>query len=281
MGVLYYLNGKVSEEEPKVSSQDRGYNFGDGIYEVIRSYDGKFFALDDHVERLFKSASLIDMNLPYSKEEIRKIITDFYKQSNNPEAAVYVQITRGATSRSHTYSRDLKPIFFMFSKPMEDKPIEFYERGFKAVTAHDGRWDICQAKTVSLLYNVLAKQKAKDAGCREALFIRGNGEVTEGGSSNLFIVRDGILKSRPADNRILSGITRKHVIELAGKNKIPYRNEIFYKEDLMDASEVFITGTTSEVTPIVEIDGKKVGTGKTGEITDKLIHAYHDMTRNL
>ncbi len=281
MSELYYLNGTVYEEEPKVSSQDRGYNFGDGIYEVAKGYDGKLFALDDHVERLFKSASYIDLRLPYSPDEFLKIINDFYDQSGNPSAVLYLQITRGAASRSHTYGRDLKPVIFMYSKPAEDRPIEYYQNGFKVITVHDGRWDMCQAKTVSLLYNILAKQKAKDAGCREAIFIRDNGEVTEGGSSNLFIVKDGILRTRPADNRILSGITRKYVIKLARENGIIFKDEIFHREDLMTADEVFITGTTTEVSPVVEIDGKAVADGKPGEITNKLIRSYHNLTRGL
>lgn len=281
MGLLYYLDGKVSDEEPKVSAQDRGYNFGDGIYEVIRSYRGKLFALDDHVERLYRSASYIDLRLPYSPDEFTAVITDFYNKSGNPDAALYLQVTRGATMRNHTYERDLKPVVFMYSKPVEDKPVEYFENGFKAQTVHDGRWDMCQAKTICLLYNILAKQKAKDAGCDEAIFIRENGEVTECGSSNLFIVKDGILKTHPADNRILSGITRKYVIEVARKNGVHFRNEIFYKEDLMTADEVFMTGTLTEISPFVEIDGTAVGNGKPGEITMKLLHAFYNMVRGI
>ncbi|TZE81063.1 D-amino-acid transaminase [Calorimonas adulescens] len=281
MALLYYLDGEILEEEPKVSAQDRGYNFGDGVYEVIRSYRGKLFALEDHVERLFRSASYIDLKLPYSPDEMSKLITDFYNKSGNPEAAVYLQITRGAAVRNHTYERGMKPVVFMYSKPLDDKPLSYYEGGFKAITVHDGRWDMCQAKTICLLYNILAKQKAKDAGCDEAIFVRDNGEVTECGSSNLFIIKDGILKTHPADNRILSGITRKYVIEVARKNGVHFRNEIFYKEDLFTADEVFMTGTLSEISPFVEIDGKTVGNGKPGEITLKLLHSFYEMVRSV
>jgi|SRR5690625_324526 len=263
----------IDREDTSVDIEDRGYQFGDGVYEVVRIYEGEAYELDRHVERLFRSAKEIDVILEYTIDELKNAIKNLIDENNVLDGGVYFQVTRGVAPRSHSYDRSVKshlvgyPLYFT-------RPEEKQKQGVTAITVEDLRWLRCDIKSLNLLYNVMMKQKANDNEAFEGIFIR-DGVVTEGTSTNVFIVKDGIYKTHPVNNMILNGITRQRILELFEENNLAVEETEFTKADLFEADEVFITSTTSEVMPICEIDDQKIGDGqvgaKTKEIYDLLI----------
>jgi len=267
MPTIVYLNGqKVDYENAKVSIEDRGFQFGDGLYEVIHVYNGRFFHLDRHLARLEEGAEQIYLNLDFGLSNLENICRKAVKESGYANASVYIQVTRGAAVRQHAFPDDIKCTWIVIVRESKGNPPEFYENGITCITVPDERWERCNIKTVQLLANCIAKEKAKRAGSFEAIFHKG-GAVREGSSSNVFIVKDNKLLTHPADNRILHGITRGVVLELAEQNKIDYAEQVFTLEDLFNADEVFLTGTTTEIMPVVKVDGKIIGDGVPGPMT--------------
>lgn len=264
------LNGKlVQRENAKVDIEDRGFQFGDGIYEVIRVYHKKMFMLEEHIERLFASAEKISMNIPYSTAELQEKLEQLVDVNKLELGIVYLQFTRGVAPRGHAFPEsDITSSFVAYTKEMKQPLLEI-DQGVSAITLEDIRWLRCDIKSLNLLGNLLAKQKAKQAGCFEAIQIRGE-VVTEGSSSNVSIVKNGTIYTHPANQFILNGITRQKVISLCRENHIPLKEETFTFDELLDADEVFLTGTTTEVMPIIELDGKKIGKGKPGLVTKQL-----------
>jgi D-alanine transaminase len=259
-------------KQPPVSIQDRGYNFGDGVYEVIRIYHGKYYTLDEHIDRLFRSASEIRMNIPVNKKEMMNLLHALLtKNQFQGDGIVYLQITRGAAPRNHSFSPDMKPVMIAFIREMA-RPLESISNGVKAVTVPDIRWLRCDIKSLNLLPNVLAKQEAADQGCYEAILHR-NDMVTEGSSSNIFLVKEGKVYTHPANHYILNGITRTKVKEFCNELHIPFIEQPFSISEL-ENGEVFLSSTTSEIMPIIEIDGKTVGSGVPGRITTMLQEAF-------
>ncbi|HVB10973.1 MAG TPA: aminotransferase class IV [Bacillota bacterium] len=270
IGLDVYLNGEfVPYEKATVSVEDRGLLFADGIYEVVRTYRGKLFALEPHLDRLVRSAALMRLPLP-PREEIRSAIEECARRSGLPEAAVYVQVTRGAPGpRKHAMPKESRPTIFMIARdaPLPDpKPIS---KAVACITVPDLRWHMCNVKSVGLFLNTLAKTQAEEAGAAEAIFVR-DGVVTEGSSTNLFAVIDGVLRTHPEGPHILSGITRLHIIEVAKELGIPVREEAFGVTDMLRASEVFYTGTNSEAIPVGLIDGHVIGEGTPGPVAARV-----------
>lgn len=269
-----YLNGEyLPLEQGRVSIEDRGFQFGDGVYEVIRVYRGKPFRLSKHLARLEQSVKGIELPLPEPPAKIeeicRKVVQGF------EEAQIYLQVTRGAAPRMHAFPQEIRPTFVAYASAVQ-RPADDRVYTLKSVT--DDRWGRCHLKTICLLANILGKQQAVKAGCDEGLFVRGDGTVTEGTSSNAFFVRDGALFTHPADHRILNGVTREAVLEIARQQGVRVRHQAVTMTEAMASEEVFMTGTTTEIMPAVSIDGKPVGSGKAGPVSLKLRAAYRDLT---
>ncbi|WP_240338396.1 D-amino-acid transaminase [Peribacillus alkalitolerans] len=259
----------IEREHAKVDIEDRGYQFGDGVYEVIRIYNGKMFTSDGHLDRLYESAKKISITIPYQKEKIKDLLHQLIAENELKHGIVYMQITRGTSPRNHVFpDASIEPVLTASTKEYP-RPTELMEQGIKVITLEDIRWLRCDIKSLNLLGNVLAKQKAVDVGCFEAIQHR-NGTVTEGSSSNVSIVKDGLVFTHPANHLILNGISRQVMLTTCEKSSIPLKEESFSLEQLMNADEVFISGTTVEITPVVEIDGIRIGEGKMGPITSRL-----------
>ncbi|WP_216831728.1 D-amino-acid transaminase [Alkalihalobacterium elongatum] len=253
MNYVLYQNRIIPKNELHIDMDDRGYMFGDGIYEVVRVYNGIPFAMQEHLDRLQQSAEALDMSVPYSMEAIHELIHTLIEKNNITNGIVYFQLTRGIEPRNHLYSREIEPVLSGFSKPLETN-MELQKHGIDAWMTKDIRWLRCDIKTINLLGNIMAKREASDQGCHEALQHR-DGLVTEGSSSNFFMVKDDIIYTHPSTNLILNGITRRLVIDLAKEIDAIIEEKTFTLEDLKNADEVFITSTTMEVTPVRSIKG--------------------------
>ena len=267
MGKIIY-NGELKERSAiQIDVEDRGYQFGDGVYEVIRVYNGKLFAADMHLNRLMDSAKLIQLKVPFTVAEIKEKTKELITAQSLEYGIVYMQLTRGISPRNHAFPiGEVDPVFIAYTK---DMPYTGSKPGVKAVTVEDIRWLRCNIKSLNLLGNILAKQQAVEAGCDEAIQHR-DGMVTEGSSSNVAIIVKGTLKTHPATNLILNGITRQILLKLCADNGLSFIEEPFTISDMMAADEVLYTSTGVEVTPIIAIDGQLIADGKPGVITRKL-----------
>ena len=262
-------NGEiVKEQDLEISKEDRGYQFGDGIYEVIRVYEGDLFTATEHIDRFYASAEKIRITVPYTKDVFHKMLHDLVELNNIENGQVYVQITRGAAPRNHQFPENAEPVVVGYTKSVE-RPVEFLENGVKAVLIEDVRWLRCDIKSLNLLGNVMAKQQAYEEGYFEAILHRGD-TVTEGSSSNMYGIKDGVLYTHPATNLILNGITRRVIFELCEELGIEVVETAFTKQQALEMDEFFLSSTTSEVMPVIEISGQKIADGTPGEMTRKL-----------
>lgn len=256
----------------RVDLEDRGYQFGDGVYEVIRFYEQKPYELDAHLRRLRDSAAAIRIPLPTTKEQLAANIDRLLKQCGCQNGIIYLQLTRGVAPRGHLFPEPAQPVLTGYVTPVE-RPVDALQNGITAVTKEDIRWLRVDIKTINLLPNTLAKQEAHEAGAQEAIFVR-DGFVTEGSSSNVFGIRAGICYTHPANHFILNGITRRVVLRLLDAANIPVKEEAVSKEELYDMDELFITSTVQEVCPVVRVDGRTIGNGQPGPITRQLQAAF-------
>jgi D-alanine transaminase len=263
------LNGQIIDrDKAKVDIEDRGYQFGDGIYEVIRVYNGKLFTVDEHLERLYQSAEKISMTISYTLEELKGLFTSLVQRNNLKDGIVYLQFTRGVAARQHHFPQsNVEAAFSAYTKEME-RPKDKLENGVHAKLVEDVRWLRCDIKSLNLLGNIMAKQEAAEAGCFEAILHRGD-TIMEGSSSNMFIVKDGAVKTHPATNLILNGITRRVILDICQEQGITVKEEEFTIEELLAADEIFLASTTSEVMPIVKVESGFTSESP-GEITKKL-----------
>ncbi|MBM7555559.1 D-amino-acid transaminase [Halanaerobacter jeridensis] len=280
MSNIAYVNGEfVALEEATVSIEDRGFQFGDSIYEIIKLYNGKLFKLEDHIQRLFNSAHQIRLDLDYSKEELKELTQQVLEKNKNSErkeaGGLYIQITRGAAPRSHSFSSDLEPTVIMYLLPAKKIESEIREEGVTAITMPEQRWQHCNIKTNNLLPNILTSHRAKKEGADEGIFVTEEGMVTEGTSSNVFIVNNDKILTHPADGEILPGITRELVLELAA-DKFNVQEKKFSLKELYQADEVFITSTPKEVLGVIEVDDKQIAQGEVGPITKEIHKLYQN-----
>ncbi len=268
-----YLNGEyLPLSKAKVSVLDRGFLFGDGVYEVIPSYNGKFFRLEEHLQRLESSLSNIRLGVSYSLEKWQEILQPLL--DGTKDQYIYLQITRGvAPKRDHAFPAS--PVPTIFAMCSEIQHFEGRDVGVKAVTMEDNRWEMCNVKATTLLANILLRQQAIEQGCAEAILVK-NGYVTEGAASNLFAVIDGVLMTPAKSGDILPGITRDVVIELAHENHITVKEDIISLEALQMASEIWVTSSTREIIPVVELDGKDVADGSPGPVWQKMNRLFQD-----
>lgn len=274
-----FINGEfIDISKPVIPIQERGHQFGDGVYEVVRVYQSTPVLLDEHLERLEKSAQAIQLSLPYSIAEIKKLITEGLNRSGIQEAEVYFQVTRGIADRNHLFP-DVKPSFTMTIRPVRTIPDELYSTGIKVMTVEDERWANCYIKSLNLLPNILAKQLANNHGNYEAIFIN-SGFVKEGSSTNVFVVKNNIIYTAPATKGILNGITRQTIIKLASKLDIEVREEHFSLDFFQDADEAFITSTIIELLPISHVNKVSIQQVN-GPITRVLHDAYQELCKKV
>lgn len=266
--IILYNDQFVSKEDVHISMDDRGYYYGDGIYEVFRIYDGKLFEKDAHMSRLMRSAQAVRITLPCSITELEQRLEQLVKLNGINVGTLYMQITRGESSRALPFP-DAPSILLGYCTEVQ-RPVATMKSGITAMTIPDIRWLRCDIKSLNLLPNVLAKQEAVDHGFAEAILHR-DGVVTECSASNIMVVHEGKLFTHPADHLILHGITRSVVLKLAEQEGIPVELRAFTLEELFKADEAFICGTTVEITPIISIDNKPVG-----QRWDKLADATDD-----
>ncbi|MDB5100214.1 MAG: dat [Cyanobacteria bacterium RYN_339] len=268
---LVWIDGDIRPiDGATVPLEDRGFMFADGVYEVLRAYAGRLFATHDHLERLARSAAGIRLALPLTTPEIGEVVVELMEQTGLGDAEVYIQATRGAARRNHLFP-DVPGRLVIWVRPPRAMNADLWAKGCKAITLVDERWARCDLKTVSLLPNVLAKQAAYDAGAYEAVLVR-DGFVTEGSASNLFLVLNGELVTPVADNRILPGITRAHVLRLAERLEIPFVERNVCDDELPLAQELFFTSTSLEVLGVAELDGRALAAP--GPVTTRLAEAF-------
>jgi D-alanine transaminase len=278
--IVYLNNSYLSSDDAFISPLDRGFLFADGVYESIRTYNKKLFRYNDHLERLKRSLREIEIDFE-GCDSIEYIIYELIKKNKvKNEALVYLQITRGSTStRTHCFPESkINPTVFISVKDYKPIKNEFY-KGIKTILEEDLRWLRCDIKSTSLLPVVLANQKAAEAGAEEAVLVR-NGLITEGTHTNFFAVKDETVFTAPASNFVLDGITKKVVLELCKQLKIKVREEHIRKDEMKNYNEFFITSTTKEITPVIQIDDWKIKGRTEGAITKKLQVAFNELTIN-
>lgn len=271
-----YLNGRfLPREEAFLSVDDRGFLFGDGIYEVTAAYRGRLMRWPRHLARVEKG--LKALRIDYDPSELEAVHYQLLRENGlegAPVSYVYLQITRGAAPRTHQFpSTPVPPTVYLFAGEYQRPPRERWEQGFRAVTVPDQRWARVDIKTVQLLPNVLAKQAAVDRGADEVIFVK-DGLAIEGALNNFFVVFGRTVVTHPCSNQILAGITRELVLELCGRLGFPVEERPIPVEEMFQADEAFHTGTLTEVKPCVEVDGRPIGTGKVGPVTRALFDAF-------
>jgi len=275
-----YLNGEyIPAEEARVPIDDRGFLFADGVYEVARVYDGRIFKMAEHLRRMSEGLAAIRIEFPDIgglAQVAERLLEENGLRSGS--ATIYIQVTRGVAPRKHAFPAGVQPTVFLAARAYQDAPASYWSDGVAAIRYPDIRWARCDIKSVALLPNVLANQAAHEVDAFEALFVR-DGVVIEGSHSNLAAVIGGAVVTYPRSNYILPGITRDTVLRLAPDLGIPVREGPIYDHELFQVEELFLLGTTTEVMPIVQVDGKQIGGGKPGAVTKRLLEAYRKATR--
>lgn len=276
---LVYLNGEfLPPERAMVSAFDRGFVFGDGIYEVIPVFGRRLFRLSHHLARLQRSLSEVRLPNPLNAGEWEKIFARLIEDVDADDQSVYLQITRGPAPRDHAFPTDVRPTVFAYAQPMKPPAPGSLAQGVAVITASDIRWLRCDIKATALLANALLRQQATDRGATEAILIR-DGIVTEGAASNIFVVQNGTIYTPPNGPFILPGITRDLVLELARAHNIPVREQALPETMLFGAEEIWITSSTREILPVTRLNDRPVGTGRPGPLNDRMHALYQDYKR--
>ena len=276
---IVYLNGEFMPlNEARVPVLDRGFIFGDGVYEVIPVYSRHAFRLVEHLHRLQKSLDSIRLANPHSDAEWSQLVQEMIERNDGDDQSIYFQITRGVAKRAHEFPAQVKPTVFMMSTPLLTPPQEQIDHGIACITGTDFRWLMCDVKSVTLLGNCLLKQTAVDAGAAEIVLFR-DGHLTEAAACNVLVVQDGVLLAPPKDNLILPGITYNVVLELAAANQIPLEMRAASEQEVRAAQEIWITSSTKEVLAVTCLDGAAVGDGKPGPLFRRMHALYQDFKR--
>ena len=271
-----FLNGQwLPADQAQISVFDRGFLFGDGIYEVLPVYGHHLLRLDEHLSRLSNSLEEVGIRNPYSDNEWRELFCNLLLQNNAENCAIYLQVTRGSSGgRDHSIPTNIEPTVFACVNPLPILPEAVKENGVSAITREDIRWHRCHIKAITLLANVLLKEEGTAEGCNETLLVR-DGKISEGASSNVFAVINGTLVTPPKGPELLPGITRDLVLELAEKQQgLSVEQRIMSADELNNASEILITSSTRELYPVTNLDGQAVGSGKPGPVWQQLFAAY-------
>lgn len=253
--------------------EERGLQFGDGVYEVIRIYEGRPYLLKEHIARLFRSLQAIHIELTMNANQLIVHLHQLIEINDMYEDGfIYLQVTRGSAERNHPFPAEVEPNLYAYIKHRE-RPLEQILNGVKVITLPDERWENCYIKSLNLLPNVLARQKATEQQAFEAILHR-DSTITEGSASNVFLVKDGTIFTHPESKHILSGCVRSAIIRFAEENNIPIHEKAFTLNDIQTADEMFLTSSISEIIPIIQVNERKIADGKRGPIAEKLQHAY-------
>jgi len=275
MSIVYLNNAFMPLEDAKIPVLDRGFIFGDGVYEYVPCYNGKPFRLAEHLARLQRSCDAIKLANPYGEEKWADLVAKIIEQNGSGNLGVYFQITRGVAKRDHAFPNDAIPTVFIMANPLPPASQETVDKGIACISMADTRWLRCDIKTTSLLGNVLLRQAAMEAGGIEVVLFR-DGFLTEGAASNILVVRNGTLLAPPKDNLILPGITYDFIIELCDAHNIPIEIRKIPEAEVKNADELLLTSSGKEITAITQLDGKPVGTGKPGPVFRTLYKIYQD-----
>jgi D-alanine transaminase len=277
-----YLNGEfLPLDQARVPAMDRGFLFGDGVYEVIPVYSRRPFRLAEHLKRLQGSLDGIRLANPHTEAEWRALIEHIVADGETDDQSVYIQVTRGPMAvRNHAFPKAITPTVFVMGEALHTPPASQREQGIAAASAADFRWLRCDLKVTSLLANCLLRQMAIDAGCIETLLFR-DGYLSEGAASNIFMVKEGLLLAPPKNHLMLAGITYDVVLEIAAAHGLPHEVRDIREEEVRAADELWMTSSTKEVLPIVTLDGNPVGTGKPGSVFAKMYGWYQDFKRDV
>lgn len=271
---IVYLNGLfLPQEQAFVSVLDRGFVFGDGVYEVIPVYGGRPFRLDEHLQRLNNSLAAIRLANPMNNHQWRTLLNTLIEKNGGGEQSLYLQLTRGVAPRDHAFPANTPATVFATSTPLKPVAPELLASGAAVITLEDIRWQYCHIKAIALLPNILLRQQALDVGAQEAILLR-EGLVTEGTTSNIFIVKEGIIKTPPKGPFLLPGITRDLALELAAANSLAYQECNFGRDELLQADEAWLASSTRELLPITTIDNQLIGTGHPGPVWQKMNRLY-------
>ncbi len=276
-----FLNGKfLPLEQASVSVLDRGFIFGDGVYELVPVYSRVPFRLDEHLARLERSLGEAKIRNPYSAAQWRAHIYRLIDAQPFEDQGVYFQVTRGVAKRDHAFPKGGEPTVFMMSNPLVNPPQAQIDKGSAAVSAQDNRWLRCDIKSISLIGNVLLRQLSAEAGAAETILFR-DGKLTEASASNVFIVKRSVIQSPPKTNLILPGITYDVVVELARADALPLEFRDVTEADVRAADEIWVTSSSKEVLAIVELDGKRVGDGRPGPVFRRVYQLYQEFKQKV
>ncbi len=278
-----FLNGEyLPLSEAKISVLDRGFIFGDGVYEVIPAYGGQLFRFNEHMARLQDNLDAIRLNNPYDHSDWQEILTTLLKAEGREDQSVYLQLTRGVAPRQHAFPKTAKPTVFAMSNPLPKANTDLLKKGIEAISLHDSRWQHCHIKSIALQANILLHQQAMDEQVTEAILIR-DGLVTEGTASNIFIVHQGVIKTPQKDHHLLPGITRDLVVELAHNNNLDCEETTITENELQQADEIWLTSSSKEILPVTRLNHQAVGDARPGPLWQKmytLFQAYKTKLRN-
>jgi D-alanine transaminase len=276
-----FLNGKLSPiEQATVSVLDRGFIFGDGVYELVPVYSRVPFRLEEHLARLERSLGETRIRNPYSRAQWRAHVYQLIDAQPFDDQSVYFQVTRGVAKRDHAFPKNVEPTVFMMCNPLVNPAAAQVENGAAAVTATDNRWLRCDIKSISLVGNVLLRQLSAEEGAAETILFR-DGKLTEASASNVFIVKRGVIQSPSKSNLILPGITYDVVVELARANGLALEFRDIPEADVRAADEIWVTSSSKEVLPIVELDGKRVGDGRPGPVFRRMFQLYQEFKQKV
>ncbi|MFN7612737.1 MAG: D-amino-acid transaminase [Alphaproteobacteria bacterium] len=278
MARISYVDGRfLPSREATVAMEDRGYQFADGVYEVAAFMNQRLLDEARHLDRLERSLAAVAIPLPMTRRALTLKLYELMRRSRQRDGLLYLQITRGAAPRNHLWSNTMRPILTMSVFPAKFPSGVLREKGCAVITAPDERWARCDIKSIALLPNVLARKKSASPDLRETWLVNDAGVITEGSSTNVFIVtKSGRIITHPADHHILGGVTRDVALEIARDHQIPAEERGFTREEMAQASEAFLTSTSNFVLPVVTIDGKAVGDGKPGPVTRRLMALYDE-----
>ena len=278
---MVFLNGKfVPIEQAMVPVLDRGFIFGDGVYELVPVYSRVPFRIDEHLRRLERSLAEVRIKNPYPAAQWKEIITRLIAEQPFEDQGIYLQVTRGVAKRDHAFPKDVEPTVFIMSNPLVNPPRELVEKGAAALSAVDNRWLRCDVKSISLIGNCLLRQISADAGAAETIMFR-DGRLTEASASNVFIVKDGVIRSPAKSNLILPGITYDVVVELARAATMPLEFAEISEAEVRAADEVWITSSSKEVLAIVQLDGRPIGDGRPGPAFRRMYQLYQEFKQRV
>jgi D-alanine transaminase len=281
MDQTVFLNGEfLPIAEAKVPVLDRGFIFGDGVYEVVPVYSKVPFRLEEHLVRLERSLGAVGIRNPYTREQWRGFVAGVVERQPFEDQAVYFQVTRGVAKRDHAFPKSAEPTVFMMSNPLVPPPAALVEKGAAAISARDNRWLRCDIKSISLIGNVLLRQLSAEVDAVETVLFR-DGKLTEASSSNVFVVKGGAIQSPPKNELILPGITYDVVVELARLHGMPLEFRAITEAETRAADELWVTSSSKEVLAVVELDGKPVGDGKPGPVFRRMYQHYQDFKRKV